>query len=213
MAADEKSFKMSERNASSSIVQCSSLRKLSGILRWNMTIEGSIRCWLFVMALQLLVGIAPGQENQAESPTDAKTSAPAATIDDVKWITGHWQGSAMGGKFEETWNPPFAGSMVGMFKFAKNEQVEFYELLTIIEKDDSLLLRLKHFDKDLNGWEEKDKSVEFPLLSLTETEAKFDGLVFKKINPSTMHIVVTVSQKEGQSQKIKFVCKRSKDTE
>lgn len=169
---------------------------------------GLVRCWVFVSACQLFVGVASGQEKQVEPPTDAKVTAPAATIDDVKWIAGHWQGSAMGGQFEETWNPPFAGSIMGMFKFAKNDQVEFYELLTIIEHEDSLLLRLKHFDKDLNGWEEKDKSIEFPLLSLTETEAAFDGLVFKKIDPSTMHIVVTISQKEGKPQKIKFVCQR-----
>lgn len=162
-----------------------------------------------VFAFSSFVISLAAQEHQ-EINSKPQTASPAASIDDIAWIAGHWQGSAKGGQFEETWNPPFAGTMVGMFKFAKNDQVEFYELLTIVEKDDSLLLRLKHFDKDLHGWEEKDKSVEFPLLSLNDTKATFDGLVFKKIDPATMHIVVTVSQQEGQAEKIKFICKRSK---
>lgn len=171
-------------------------------------------CHLFILLVvfQSLVVLCAAQEKQnAETKPTAVT--PSASIDDIAWISGHWQGSAMGGEFEETWNPSFAGTMVGMFKFAKDGQVQFYELLTIVEQDSSLLLRLKHFDKDLNGWEEKDKSVEFPLQSLSDTIAKFDGLVFHKIDASTMHIVVTVSQEEGQAEKIKFVCKRRKSTE
>ena len=170
-----------------------------------------------LLLLMTVADHSAAQENQVEDTQveDAKAPAasPAASINDVAWIAGHWQGSAMGGEFEETWNPPFAGSMVGMFKFAEDQKVKFYEILTIVEKDGSLLLRLKHFDQALIGWEEKDKSVEFPLQSLTETKAEFDGLVFQKIDETTMHIVVTTKANAGETEEIKFVCNRRKHSQ
>ncbi len=176
---------------------------------------------LLVLLMFCKIGIAQDKDEGAtqlkQEPVAEKATRPIAKIRDVKWIAGDWYGSGMGGEFEESWNPPFAGSMMGMFKFAPNgkegkqSSVLFYELLTIVEKDESLLLRLKHFDKDLNGWEEKDKSIEFPLIKLSETEAAFDGLVFRKVDDSTMHIVVTMEQ-SGTTSDVKFVCKRRSKT-
>ena len=65
---------------------------------------------VFVFAFHAVVSAQDENEN----------SIPKASIDDLSWITGHWEGDAMGGKFEETWNPPRAGSMMGMFKFVKD---------------------------------------------------------------------------------------------
>ena len=110
------------------------------------------------------------------------TAAPQATIDDVSWISGSWSGQAMGSRFEETWNPPSAGTMVGMFKFIKEEEVAFYEILTIVEQGGTLMLRLKHFSPGLEGWEEKEKSIEFPLVSVSQSEARFDGLTLSLIH-------------------------------
>ena len=94
--------------------------------------------------------------------TDTESSKSAKLLEKIAWIAGDWHGEAMGGSFEEAWLPPSAGTMVGVFKFIKDGEVGFYELLTIVPtEDDSLVLRLKHFHGDLKGWEEKDKSIEF----------------------------------------------------
>ena len=138
-----------------------------------------------------------------------KTAAITGSLADLKWIAGSWTGEAMGGRFEETWNPVSADSMVGMFKFIKDGKVVFYEILTIVEQDESLLLRLKHFTPDLVGWEEKDKSIEFPLVSISEKEAKFNGLTFTRISDEEMHIAVVMKEEDGE-QKLNFVCKRVK---
>jgi hypothetical protein len=144
-----------------------------------------------------------------ESATDAQLQEPVtAKITDIAWIAGHWGGEAIGGTFEETWNPPFGNSMVGMFKFVKDGKADFYELLTIVEENESLVLRLKHFDPQLVGWEEKDKSLEFPLLRLSETEATFDGMAFRIIDDSTLHIVVRNKHADGSVGELKFVGKR-----
>lgn len=148
------------------------------------------------------------EAQDSASVDDAKmTSSPSAKISEVAWIAGHWKGEAFGGRFEETWNPPFGGSMMGMFKLVNKDSIGFYELLTIVEHEGSLLLRLKHFDKKLVGWEEKDKSIEFPLLRVSKTEAVFNGLIFKKIDKNEMHILVKINQ-NGETNEITFVCKR-----
>lgn len=175
-------------------------------------------CWISLC--YFLTAQLPAQEKndvgKADSTAESDDSAklvgdfpPSAKIDDVAWIAGRWRGEAMGGSFEETWNPPSGNSMIGMFKFIKDEKVQFYELLTIVEKDDSLLLRLKHFDEALVGWEDKDKSVEFPLVQLSDSQAIFDGLKFLKIDDSSMHILVRMRRAE-KTEELKFVCIRAR---
>ena len=132
-------------------------------------------------------------------------SKSAASIDDIAWIAGNWQGEALGGKFEETWNKPFGGTMMGMFKLVQNDKVVFYELCTIAPKDDSFVLRIKHFHADMKGWEAQNESMEFPLVSASKTEVKFDGIVFKKTGDDSMHITVNVEQGT-----MKFPCERVK---
>lgn len=145
---------------------------------------------------------------QAHPQDPQELVGPKASIDQLDWIAGHWKGDALGGQFEETWNPSKGGAMMGMFKQINDGKINFYELLTIVPKDDTLLLRLKHFKNDLVGWEEKEDSVEFPLVSISADEVKFDGLTFKKISSDEMHIVVLTKQKNGQEQKLKFECHR-----
>jgi len=43
-------------------------------------------------------------------------------------------------------------------------KVDFYEIGPIIEKDNSLLLQLKHFGADLKSWEKKDETQDFELV-------------------------------------------------
>lgn len=162
----------------------------------------------------LLTGIVLLISTPAISQETEKTKVGPAdhSIDDFAWIAGHWRGEALGGAFEETWNPPFGGTMMGMFKFVKDDNVGFYEIITLLKENDTWLVRLKHFDNSLVGWEEKGESMEFPLVSLSDSEAIFDGLKFLKIDENTMHILVTT--KHGDDvQELKFVCKRAEATE
>jgi hypothetical protein len=154
---------------------------------------------------------APARAQEVKSNVRTATAdekSPVASIGDLAWIAGHWQGSAMGGQFEETWNAPLAGSMLGMFKFVKDGQVGFYELLIIEPLGESLTLRIKHFSSDLQAWEEKDKFVEFRLLKLTDREALFDGLTFRKSGPHEMEIFVRITQEGAAGQEIRFPCRR-----
>lgn len=131
-----------------------------------------------------------------------------ARIADVAWIAGHWQGEAFGGLAEEMWSPPFGGSMMGMYKMVKDGAVVFYEFLTIVEEGDSLLLRLKHFDAGLKGWEEKDMSIEFPLVACTANEAFFDGLTFRLADKDSLEAYVLLKHKDGGLEEVGFQYRR-----
>ena len=136
--------------------------------------------------------------------------SPAASINDVAWIAGNWQGEALGGITEEIWTAPLGKSMMGSFKLVVNEIVQFYELCTITEENESLLLRIKHFDKDLKGWEEKDQSIEFPLVKIEKNKVYFDGLTFEKINEDELNIYVIFKDEGKEEVEMKFNYKSAK---
>lgn len=134
-------------------------------------------------------------------------SSPSSTIEGVSWISGYWQGEIWGGQFEEIWSQPLAGSMMASFKFTEDNQVKFYELMTISEHQGSLRLQLKHFSRDLTGWEEKDQSMDFKLVRLTDSSAYFEGYTYKLINQNEMHVYLVIDN-DGKKQETKFVFKR-----
>lgn len=125
--------------------------------------------------------------------------AVVAKIEDVAWIKGHWKGEAFGGNAEEIWSEPAGGAIMGMFRLTSDGKTSFYELMVIREVNNSLILQLKHFHHDMKGWEEKDQTVDFPLIKIEEKKIWFDGLTFEHINENQMivNVIIEDSQPEG----------------
>jgi len=134
--------------------------------------------------------------------------SPKATLADVAWIEGHWQGEAFGGITEEIWSPPLGGSMMFSFKLVTDGKVQFYELGHIQQIDGSLLLQLKHFHGNLRGWEEKDETVDFKLNKIEGNRIYFDDFTFERINENEINVYVVVGNKDGTSEEVKFNYKR-----
>lgn len=108
-------------------------------------------------------------------------SSPAARIGEAAFLTGHWIGQGLGACAEEIMSPPAGGQIMGMFRLMKPEGgLRFYEFYTIAEEAGSLVLKIRHFDPDLTGWEERDETVNFPLVGIEGTTAYFDGLTFSR---------------------------------
>lgn len=72
-----------------------------------------------------------------------------------------------------------------------------YEFLTLVERDGSVVLRLKHFHPDLTGWEEKAQVLEFPLVSLTPTQATFNAMTFTHDTPDAFNVRLRLKDKSG----------------
>jgi hypothetical protein len=60
-------------------------------------------------------------------------------------------------------------------------------------------MRIKHFNPDLTGWEEKDDYITFPFIKADENNFEFDGLIFHKLSEKDMQITVTLGDKEGNT--------------
>lgn len=128
---------------------------------------------------------------------DDPDQQPAASLADVSWLVGNWAGEAFGGSVEEVWNPPSAGSMVGMFKAMKDGAVSLYELELIVEERGSLNFKVKHFGPDFHAWEEKDEFVAFPLVKVEESAIHFSGISFYRLGPDRIDVYLVYRTKDG----------------
>jgi hypothetical protein len=154
-----------------------------------------------VILLFLVTNLAQGQHTM--SLKDGQSS-PKATLTDINWLAGHWQGEAFGGITEEIWAPPLGGSMMGVFKLVSNDEVNFYEIMTIRETGGTILLQLKHFHSDLKGWETQDETVDFPLVKVTPEKVYFDDFTIERIDENTLHIYVVIESKTGEQSETLF---------
>lgn len=135
---------------------------------------------------------------------DSLMNPPSATLKNLEWIAGSWKGEAFGGEVEELWAPSSGNSMMGMFKSISAGKINFYEFMIIEEIDNTMILRLKHFHHDLKGWEEKDITIDFPLVKTESNKIYFDGYTFEKINDSQINVYALIGPK-GKTKEVKFV--------
>lgn len=156
-----------------------------------------------------LFAVALATAQSANTLTLGAATSPAATLKQVEWLAGHWRGEAFGGSTEEIWSPALGGSMMCSFKLVKDNKVSFYEFVTMIEEAGSLVVRLKHFHSDLKGWEEKDKTIDFPLVKIDGKRAYFDGMTFENTGPNDLTIYVMIGKK-GEEKEMPFLYKRVK---
>jgi hypothetical protein len=166
---------------------------------------------LFILMMFLLTSQSFAQEkfNNTLSYNDSIAS-PEANLEVISWLAGHWRGEAFGGITEEVWSPPLGGSMMGAFKLVVNGKVNFYELETILEVDNTLILKLKHFNVDLTGWEEKDDTVDFRLVKVTADKIYFDGFTLERISDDEINMYVVIED-GGQQSEVKFNYKKVKN--
>lgn len=129
-------------------------------------------------------------------------------LENIKWIAGNWKGEAFGGQTEENWSEPSGGSMMATFKLIDNDKVVFYEIEIIREVENTLVLQLKHFGNDLKGWEEKNKTIDFPLKEITENKVVFEGMTFEKINSNEMNVYVDIRNDNDSVEIVKFNYKK-----
>ncbi len=152
---------------------------------------------LAVLAM-LIIGTANAQSQRTEHTLklDDSNARPAATLADVEWLVGSWSGPAFGGVAEEVWNPPSAGSMLGMFKLMQNGEVSFYELLALVEEEGTLNLKVKHFNADFTAWETKEDYVNFRFISADDDAIHFSGISFYRANQNEIHVYLALHDEE-----------------
>lgn len=111
---------------------------------------------------------------------DKEQSAGSGSIQDLDWISGYWTGSGLGGDCEELWLPAKDNGMVGTFRFIMNGELIFSEYMNMVEEDGKLSLKIKHFNRDLTPWEEKEDWTIFKFIKTDGQTAYFSGITFHR---------------------------------
>ncbi len=113
-------------------------------------------------------------------------------VEELDWLAGFWSGSGLGGECEEVWLPAKDGHMIGTFRFWNNGKLAFSEFMNFVQEGESISLKLKHFNPDLTGWEEKEKWTTFKLVELGPNTAWFNGLTYeRKGDELIVHLALT----------------------
>jgi hypothetical protein len=123
--------------------------------------------------------------------------------EDYSWMVGHWKGDGFGGISEEVWAPAVDGTMMGMYRHYKDGNLVFYEFMLIDETG----LKLKHFNPDLTGWEEKDDFLTFSKVGYSKDKLEFKGLTFERKNDQEMEIRLKM-KRQGEISTEVFSMKR-----
>ncbi len=142
-----------------------------------------------IAALTLIGSSSLGQAGSLTSPSpytehtfhlENAAHAPAASLADVAWLVGSWEGEAFGRRVEEVWAPASGGTMVGLFKLLDDSGTKMYQIAWFVEEGGSLTLKLRHFHADLTAWEAKDEIITFAFVSSTDDAVNFDGLTYHR---------------------------------
>lgn len=170
---------------------------------------------IVLVAAAAVVAAAQSPADQGATPNTLtlKEGAPRtpAKVTDLAWLAGRWTGEGLGGRVEEAWSEPDAGSMVGYFRLVKDGKPVFYEIMTLLEAEGSVEMRLKHVNPDMTGWEEKTAFVTFKLVKHDESGAYFSGLTFKRNGPDQIDGYLALRNRtDGSVREEKFTYRRVK---
>lgn len=172
-----------------------------------------VRCLLVGSAL--LGSGTPAIDAQSRYTTNTLTRddpaglAPRGTLQDAAWLVGRWETRALGGQVEEVWMSPAGGALPGVFRLWNSEGVVFYELFSLVEEDETLTLKLRHFNADLTGWEERNETVDFPLVKVAPDALYFEGLTYRRVSANEMHVWVVAEQEDGSMGELEFLYRRA----
>lgn len=135
---------------------------------------------------------------------------PPATLATAEWLVGDWGGTGIeGAEAAESWLPPSAGTMVGIFVQEKPDgSLMFTEHMYLAEDAGSLVLKLKHFNPDLTGWEEKDGMVRFRFLAAEPCALYFSALTYRCEGKDGLLVAVRVKSEGAEVKELVFRFKR-----
>jgi hypothetical protein len=113
----------------------------------------------------------------APALTSAQTST-TTSLSEVSWLTGHWVGkTAKGEHIEEMWMADQGGMMIGSFRWQRPNGRWLFEFMQLLDTPAAIspfTLRIKHFNRDFRGMEDKDASTSLMVKERTPTRIVFE---------------------------------------
>jgi hypothetical protein len=99
--------------------------------------------------------------------------------------------------------------MSGMFRLVAKDKVVFYELMVVAEEQGSLVFRLKHFNADVTGWEEKNEVQSFPLVARKDGAVHFHGMSFHP-DGDRLTVYLAIEHQDKPLEEAKFTYRRAR---
>ena len=149
-----------------------------------------------MIRLALLAACALASPQQHTRERSGAESPPAA-IEDLAWLSGSWVGTGLGAEVTETYSAPLGGRITGHFVMADGTGgTAFTEIVDYVPVGRSIAYRVRHFNPDMTGWEDKSgKPVVFPLVAAEKDRWLFDGMTIERTGPDAL--TMWVRMKEG----------------
>ena len=161
-----------------------------------------------ILSLGLVAAPLSAQETRVG---DTGFESPPATIADAAWLIGQWSGEGIeGAEAHESWLIPSGTTMVGTFVQENADGViMFTEHMYLMEQDGSLVVKLKHFNADLTGWEDKEGMVTFRLLAAEPCALYFNALTYRCDGEGRMVVAVRMKSEGPTPTELVFRFRRS----
>lgn len=124
---------------------------------------------------------------------------PPAAIEDLAWLAGSWVGTGLGADVTETYSAPLGGRITGHFVMADGKGgTAFTEIVDYVPVGRSIAYRVRHFNPDMTGWEDKTgKPVVFPLVAVEKDRWFFDGMTIERTGPDALTMWVRMRDDGG----------------
>jgi hypothetical protein len=159
------------------------------------------KCMLLVLFMPVMAVAQEGSPASMVRRWTEGTISPAATIADMRWIVGDWQGGMEGGMQEHAVFAPTKGHMPGFARgWGQDGSVWFYEMNDFVEVGGSIEFRVKHFSGDLADREGRSEYVRHRLIAKSNGAMYFDGITFVQDGPEhhTVYFQFPDGEKKGQ---------------
>jgi len=76
----------------------------------------------------------------------ALAAGPAASIEQLDWMTGYWAGNLGPNQLEENWIASEGNSLMAAVRMTGNDATSMFEMITIEEAEGSLVLHIQQWD-------------------------------------------------------------------
>ena len=171
------------------------------------------KCSWYMALLSVVVGcsltvIADPRESTGKQNMENRLSR-------LSWITGTWVANVDGDHLEEIWSEPVGDTLMGVFRWVKGGKVWIKEIVTITEDSEGLVFRLRHFDRKMTAWEDKEKPFYYPVKQVGRNEIMFENpqlddprsITYRRVD-DTLYVILD-GYKDGQkSGSTEFVFQR-----
>jgi hypothetical protein len=153
------------------------------------------------VAMVVVVAVTAGAAGRAAAQS-AAPPAVRATLAELAFMAGDWQGEAGPGAFsQEVWAAPAGDCMMGMWRLVVDGRVKLLEALSITQEDGGPVMRLRHYGRDGVGWEERDAPIALRVASAGGGVAVFEGpgrsgplrITYRKTGDGTLSCAVEKS--------------------